>query len=408
MSYLNNIKDTVPDAIFSIREKAAKDKSKNKQDLSIGVYYNKDGKVDVLDIVKKVDKLLANDNNLNYTYSPTNGYPLYNKYTRMLIYGNCKNLDKISIAQTPGGTGGLRVGFEFLRTIVNKNIKVYVSDPTYANHKNIIRSAGFTNNRIKEYPYWDRKKRCYRFNDMVNFLKKIPSGSIVLYQMCGHNPTGTDPSREEWKVIAKITKKKKFIAVFDAAYQGFISGDYVKDAYPLRLFNKFNISLLVGQSYSKNFGLYGERVGSCSIVCRTLKEKHLVDDHLKYIIRPLINSAPIMGARIIHKILSSNIYKKKWNKELHRMAGRLRDVRQKLYNLLDNMDNNVDWSYIKNGHGLYVYTEFPLKLTKELANKYHIYILYSGRINIAAISEKNINYIAESINKAVKKYPNYK
>jgi len=249
--------------------------------LGVGAYRTDEEKPYVFEVVKDIEKELLDEfvsGKLNKEYLPIEGHTGFNEASKKLIFGqNCQNLDSIVTVQSISGTGALRIGGEFLKKFMPEI--VYVPNPTWSNHYSIFENSGL---KTSEYPYFDPKDKGLDFEGMVDYLSKLKEGSIVLLHVAAHNPTGVDPTKENWSQIADLMKSKKLFPFFDTAYQGFASGSLENDAFPIRLFNEKGFQMFVAQSYAKNMGLYGERIGAFHVVCNTPDTANKLLSQLKY------------------------------------------------------------------------------------------------------------------------------
>jgi aspartate aminotransferase len=260
---------------------------------------------------------------------------LFNQSSQKLIFGEDSQAAKdgrIVTVQSLSGTGSLRVGFEFLHEWIPS--KVLVSNPTWANHHNVIKRSGL---QFTEYPYYDPKTNKALIGKFIDTLSQAQPGNIVLLHVCAHNPTGVDPTRDEWKKIAEVMKQKKLFPYFDSAYQGFASGDLIRDAFPVRYFTEQGFDMLVSQSYAKNMGLYGERIGALHIVTADKDTAAKVLSQVKMVIRPNYSSPPLHGARIAERVLSNKENLEAWKAELKAVAERIISMRTALRNKLEEL-----------------------------------------------------------------------
>jgi aspartate aminotransferase len=361
-----------------------KDQDPKKMNLGVGAYRTEEEKPYVFEVVKQVEKELYEDliaGKLNKEYLPIDGHSGFNMCSKKLTFGEkCENLDRIVTVQAISGTGALRVGGEFLRKFIPSVI--HVPKPTWATHHQIFGNAGLT---VAEYTYYNPKGRNFDMNGMMQYLNTLPSGSIILLHASAHNPTGVDPTQDQWRQIAELMKTKKLIPYFDTAYQGFASGDLEKDAFPIRLFNQMGFQMLVSQSYAKNMGLYGERVGALHVVCHNPKTAEKVLSQLKLVIRPMYSNPPQHGALIVHRVLSNPEYYKRWAQELADVSKRIIEVRHLLRKNLEDLKTPGTWEHITDQIGMFSYTGLNEKICETLINKYHVYMLKNGRISLVLI-----------------------
>jgi len=271
---------------------------------------------------------------------------------------------------------------------------VYVPNPTWGNHTVLYKDAGM---EVKTYKYYDEKTCGLDFAGMTSDLKSIPNSSIVLLHACAHNPTGVDPSSEQWKELSAIAKAKGHFLFLDLAYQGFASGDPDKDAFPVRQLVADGHLIGVSQSFAKNFGLYGERIGAVSFVAGDAAEADRIESQLKILVRPMYSNPPIYGARVVAEVLGSPELSALWRTEVKKMADRVIGMRQALVDQLKAHGSKRDWSHITNQIGMFCYTGIKPEQVDALASEHHVYLTRNGRISIAGITPKNVGHLAKSI-----------
>jgi len=315
-AFFEDVEQAPPDAVFGIKNMYSKDTDPNKINLSVGAYRDNQGKPYMLDVVKRAEELLVKDNKRNKEYLSIDGHKEFCEVSQTLIFGNeSKSLreGRVCTAQCLSGTGSLRVGFEFLAQFFPRRTKVYTSNPTWGNQNTVAGKAGF---QFKSYRYWDAKKRGLDFDGMIKDIQNAPSGSIILLHACAHNPTGIDPSPQQWHTIAKVIRERNHFPFFDAAYQGFATGDLHNDARAIRMFEGLGFQMLVAQSYAKNFGLYGERAGCVHVVAPSANSAKALSSHLKLIIRPMYSNPPKHGAEIVTLVLKTPSLFRRWKEEV--------------------------------------------------------------------------------------------
>ena len=299
--------------------------------------------------------------------------------------------------QALSGTGSLRIGFEFINQEMAS--KVWVSNPTWANHHNVVKRAGLT---FEQYPYFDPQTKRIQFDKYIDTLNAASEGNIVLMHACAHNPTGVDPTEDQWKKIAEVMKKKNLIPYFDSAYQGFASGDLHKDAGAIRYFVNQGFNMFVSQSFAKNMGLYGERVGALHVVTPDKENAGRVLSQLKMVIRANYSSPPVHGARLAERVLSSAENFKSWQTELHDVANRIISMRTALRSKLEEIQTPGTWNHITDQIGMFSYTGLNERQVVEgLIKKHHIHLVKNGRISMAGLNTKNVAYVAEAIKDSV-------
>mmetsp|Transcript_36056 Transcript_36056/g.44490 ORF Transcript_36056/g.44490 Transcript_36056/m.44490 type:complete len:426 (+) Transcript_36056:91-1368(+) len=400
----SGVKELPPDAIFFTKARYQADTAPNKVNLGIGAYRDDTGKPKVLPIVRKVEKEMANDPKLNKEYLPIGGDQGFVKLSQELILGkDSKSLKSGFVTGVQGisGTGSLRLLFNFIANNFDKTkIKVLISNPTWGNHKKVIAKAGLS---YDMYSYWDAKKRCLDEAGMLKDLKtKGKPGDVVLLHACAHNPTGVDPTKEQWKKIADLIKECKLIPFFDSAYQGFATGNLDNDAYGVRLFDSMGFSMFIAQSYAKNLGLYCERVGCASIVTCSVTSAKACFTQLNAIIRPMYSNPPAHGARIVKAILGDENNRKQWNKEMAEMSNRIILMRKYLRGKLEELKTPGTWNHITDQIGMFTFSGLTPEQCDVMEKKFHIYLLRNGRISMAGVASNNYEYLAKSIDYCVR------
>lgn len=276
---------------------------------------------------------------------------------------------------------------------------VAIPKPTWGNHKGVLNHIGYTD--LRTYRYLDPKTQSLDINGLLEDLNDTPEKSIVLLHTCAQNPCGVDPSNEEWKLICDVIEKRKLLPVFDTAYQGFVSGDPDVDAWAIRYFDNRGMEMFVCQSFAKIFGLYNERCGALTVVCKSSQIAMNVMSNLKIMARRNYSNPPNHGGRIVATILNNKALYSEWKDQLRGMADRILQCRKLLYNKLVELDTPGDWHHIINQKGMFTFTGLTPKQVAVLKEKYHIYMLASGRINMCPINGKNLNYIAQAFKDVV-------
>ncbi|KAK8463396.1 hypothetical protein SEVIR_1G359000v4 [Setaria viridis] len=330
-------------------------------------------------------------------YLPIEGLAAFNKATAELLLGADNPVIKqglVATLQSLSGTGSLRLAAAFIQRYFPE-AKVLISSPTWGNHKNIFNDA-----RVpwSEYRYYDPKTVGLDFEGMIADIEAAPEGSFVLLHGCAHNPTGIDPTPEQWEKIADVIQEKKHMPFFDVAYQGFASGSLDEDAFSVRLFVKRGMEVFVAQSYSKNLGLYSERIGAINVVCSAPGVADRVKSQLKRLARPMYSNPPIHGARIVANVVGDPTMFGEWKQEMEQMAGRIKNVRQKLYDSLSAKDKSgKDWSFILRQIGMFSYTGLNKAQSDNMTDKWHVYMTKDGRISLAGLSLAKCDYLADAI-----------
>merc|ERR1719401_2542994 len=306
---------------------------------------------------------------------------------------------RIAGMQTLSGTGALRVVAEFIvKCLPRAASEIWVSDPTWPVHNAIFETAGMT---VKSYPYWDAKTKSLNFEGMISALKKAPPGCMILLHACAHNPTGVDPTEEQWNQIADVMQERGLIPLMDSAYHGYASGSLDKDAFAVRLFVQRGFELFMCQSFAKNLGLYGERIGMLHVVCSTAPQAKAVLSQLKLVVRPMYSSPPIHGALLVIRILDNPRRFEAWKRELKAMADRILEVRSLLRRGLEQKGTPGKWAHITDQIGMFSFTGLTPPQCERLMSQHHIYLLKSGRISLAGLNKMNIPYMVDCVNEVV-------
>ncbi|THH16745.1 hypothetical protein EW146_g3945 [Bondarzewia mesenterica] len=402
VSTWSNVPAGPPDPILGVTEAFKADKDSRKINLGVGAYRDGNGKPYVLNAVKKAEDALR-ASNPDKEYLPITGLPEFAKNAAKLAYGvesaPLKD-NSISVTQSISGTGALRIGGAFLARFYPHSKTIYLPVPSWGNHTPIFRDSGL---EVRGYRYFDKSTVGLDFAGLKEDLKNAPEKSIVLLHACAHNPTGVDPTPEQWAEISEIVKEKQLFPFFDMAYQGFASGSTTRDAFAVRHFVSQGHQIALSQSFAKNMGLYGERVGAFSLTTASPEEKARVDSQLKIVIRPMYSNPPMHGAQIANTILSTPQLYSEWESEVKGMADRIISMRGHLYDALTHTHKTPgDWGHIKSQIGMFSFTGLTAAQTKALAEKAHIYMTADGRISMAGLNANNIDYFAESVDRAVK------
>uniref|UniRef100_A0A8C5UW04 Aspartate aminotransferase n=1 Tax=Microcebus murinus TaxID=30608 RepID=A0A8C5UW04_MICMU len=347
-----------PDPILGVTEAFKRDTNSKKMNLGVGAYRDDNGKPYVL--------------------------PSVRKYVTV---------------QTISGTGALRIGASFLQRFFKFSRDVFLPKPSWGNHTPIFRDAGM---QLQGYRYYDPKTCGFDFEGAMEDISKIPEQSVLLLHACAHNPTGVDPRPEQWKEIAAVVKKKNLFAFFDMAYQGFASGDGNKDAWAVRHFIEQGINVCLCQSYAKNMGLYGERVGAFTVICKDVDEAKRVESQLKILIRPMYSNPPLNGARIASTILTTPDLRKQWLQEVKGMADRIIGMRTQLVSNLKKEGSSHNWQHITDQIGMFCFTGLKPEQVERLTKEFSIYMTKDGRISVAGVTSSNVGYLAHAIHQVTK------
>ncbi|KAL1408664.1 aspartate transaminase aat1 [Vanrija albida] len=405
MAAFTNFWSAVPqgpaDPILGVTDAFKRDPSKHKINVGVGAYRDEDGKPWVLDSVRKAEDIL-HEQRSDKEYLPITGLANFLTLAAKLAYGaDSKPLaeNRIAVVQSISGTGALRIGMEFVASFYKGPHTIFLPDPTWGAHPAIAEKAGLA---VKRYRYFDRKNIGLDFIGMKEDLQNADEGSVILLHACAQNPTGVDPTKEQWKELSDLIKAKKHLAFFDMAYQGFASGDVDRDAFALRYFVEQGHQIMLCQSFAKNLGLYGERAGTFSMVTSSVEEKERVLSQLKRVIRPLYSSPPLHPAQLVATILGSPELYTEWLGEVKKMADRIIAMRSTLYDKLVALETPGNWDHIKSQIGMFSFTGLTPEQVDALAKSAHIYMTKDGRISMAGLNEHNIDYFANSVSKAVK------
>lgn len=396
VSRFDGITMAPPDPILGVSEAFRADTHEMKLNLGVGAYRTEELQPYVLNVVKKAENLML-ERGENKEYLPIEGLAAFNKVTAELLFGADNPVIKqqrVATVQGLSGTGSLRLAAALIERYF-PGAKVIISSPTWGNHKNIFNDA-----RVpwSEYRYYDPKTVGLDFDGMISDIKAAPEGSFVLLHGCAHNPTGIDPAPEQWATIADVIQEKKHIPFFDVAYQGFASGSLDGDASSVRLFAARGMELLVAQSYSKNLGLYAERIGAINVLCSSADAATRVKSQLKRLARPMYSNPPIHGARVVANIVGSPALFNEWKEEMEMMAGRIKSVRQKLFDSLSGKDKSgKDWSFILKQIGMFSFTGLNTAQSDNMTNKWHVYMTKDGRISLAGLSSAKCEFLADAI-----------
>lgn len=390
-----------PDEIFNTGIRYRADTDARKVDLGVGAYRTDEGKPLVLNVIRKAEAIIAKETNVNHEYLGIDGDQRFVKVARELMFGaNSPAIkeNRLVTCQSLSGTGALRLAVEFIERFLPKGTKIYWSKPTWGNHLSIFSAAHVP---AAPYRYWDAKGRKLDINGMLEDIRAAPERSVILLHACAHNPTGVDPTREQWKQIAEVIRSRNHLPFFDSAYQGFASGDLENDAWAIRYFVEQGFEMFCAQSFAKNFGLYNERIGTVSVVCSNAEKAKATLSQMKLVIRSNYSNPPAFGARIVGTILTSPELYAEWKQELKGMSGRIQAMRQLLVDELKRLGTPGDWSHITSQIGMFSFTGLTPKQCEAMINKHHIYLLSNGRISMAGINTKNGKYVANAIHDVV-------
>ncbi|XP_037938755.1 aspartate aminotransferase, cytoplasmic-like [Teleopsis dalmanni] len=402
-SVFDVVKPGPPIEVFALNKAFAEDKDPNKANLGVGAYRTNEGKPWVLPVVRATEKKIASDEKINHEYLSVLGNEMFRKAATALLLGdNSKAVQEKRVfgVQTLSGTGALRLGADFLTKIMGRT-DFYCSDPTWENHSKVFLDAGFKN--AHEYRYWDYKKRIIDIDGLLEDLCQAPEGAVIILHACAHNPTGMDPSQEQWKQIADVIEGKNLFPFFDSAYQGFASGDPDNDAWAVRYFVDRGFELVCSQSFAKNFGLYCERIGNLTVVQQSPKTTAAVQSQFTLVVRGAYSNPPAFGSRIVGTVLSDPKLKGEWMESIATMSCRIRQMREALVENLKALNTPGNWDHIVKQIGMFSYTGLNEQQVGTLIKDFHVYLLKTGRVNMCGVNDKNVKHIAKAINAAVSK-----
>ncbi|MBV2234041.1 MAG: aspartate/tyrosine/aromatic aminotransferase [Sterolibacterium sp.] len=382
------------DPILGLNEAFNADTRNNKVNLGVGVFFDDDGKLPLLAAVKAAEqaRLAAMPAR---GYQPIEGLAAYNQAVQKLLFGAETSLlidGRVLTVEALGGTGALKVGADYLKRLL-PDTKVYISDPSWENHRALFESAGFP---VETYPYYDVATRGVNFPAMTARLTALPAGSIIILHACCHNPTGADLTVEQWHKVVEICATRQLVPFLDMAYQGFADG-VEADAIAPRLFADSGLSFFVSSSFSKSFSLYGERVGALSIVTASKDEAVRVLSQVKRVIRTNYSNPPTHGGAIVAAVLADPQLRKQWDDELAGMRERIRAMRGSLVAKLRERGVKQDFSFVTDQRGMFSYTGLNAAQVERLKDEFGIYAVATGRICLAALNTRNIDYVADAI-----------
>ncbi|QVV75237.1 amino acid aminotransferase, partial [Serratia marcescens] len=366
----------------------------NKINLGIGVYKDETGKTPVLTSVKKAEQYLL-ENETTKNYLGIEGIPAFASCTQELLFGKESPIvtaRRARTAQTPGGTGGLRVAADFIANQTSAK-RIWISNPSWPNHKNVFSAVGL---EVLEYAYYDAANHALDFDGLLNSLKQAQAGDVVLFHGCCHNPTGIDPTAEQWAQLAELSVANGWLPLFDFAYQGFANG-LEEDAQGLRIFAAKHQELIVASSYSKNFGLYNERVGACTLVAADAETADRAFSQVKAAIRANYSNPPSHGAAVVATILGNDALRAMWEQELTDMRQRIHRMRQLFVNTLQEKGAQQDFSFIIQQNGMFSFSGLTKEQVLRLREEFGVYAVNSGRVNVAGMTPDNMAPLCEAI-----------
>ncbi len=382
------------DPILGLNEAFNADPRSNKVNLGVGVFFDDNGKIPLLAAVKAAEKSRLEAAPAR-GYQPIEGLAAYNQSVQKLLFGADSALiaeGRVVTVEALGGTGALKVGADYLKRLL-PDTRVYISDPSWENHRALFESAGFP---VETYPYYDPATRGVNFTALKFCLAALPAGSVLVLHACCHNPTGADLSEAQWRELVDLCAARQLVPFIDMAYQGFADGVEADGIAP-RLFAASGLSFFVSSSFSKSFSLYGERVGALSIVTASKDESARVLSQVKRVIRTNYSNPPTHGGAVVAAVLSDPALRKQWDDELAGMRERIRAMRTSLVAKLKERNVKQDFSFVADQRGMFSYTGLTAGQVERLKTEFGIYAVSTGRICLAALNTRNIDYVADSI-----------
>ena len=382
------------DPILGVTEAYHADPNPNKVNLGVGVYTDDEGKVPVLECVRRAEQQIA-AKAMPRNYLPIDGLKAYDRAVQEVLFGidsAALKEGRLVTVQALGGTGGLKLGADLLRRI-DPGAGLWISDPSWENHRAIFEYAGY---RVSTYPYYDPETHGVRFDAMMETLETIPSRSVLLLHACCHNPTGVDLKEAQWERVIDVVKRRALVPFLDIAYQGFADG-LDADAVAVRRFSEACPVVFVSSSFSKSLSLYGERVGALSIVTQDATEVSRVLSQVKRVIRTNYSSPPTYGVQAAATVLTTPELRTLWDQELAQMRDRIKSMRRQLVEKIRSCRADFDFSFVVEQRGMFSYSGLSREQVRRLREEYSIYTIDSGRICVAALSSRNVDYVAKAV-----------
>jgi aromatic-amino-acid transaminase len=393
-SLLSQMPAAPADPILGVTEAYVADRNPKKVNLGVGVYTDDEGKVPLLECVRRVEAERYKSGS-PWTYLPIDGLAAYDQGVQRLLFGELKK--NLVTVQALGGTGGLKIGADLLR-LLSPRATVWISDPSWENHRQLFEAGGFT---VKSYPYYDARTHGLDFAGMKRALEHAAAGDIVVLHACCHNPTGVDLSREQWPEVLATVRARGLVPFLDLAYQGFGEG-IEADGYAARLFAEAMSPVFLSSSFSKSFSLYGERVGAFSLVAASEEEARRALSQLKRIVRTNYSNPPSHGGHLVAAVLNNPELRKLWESELGAMRERIKQMRKALVENIHARVPGSNFRFMLDQRGLFSYSGLTQEQVLRLRSDYSIYAIETGRICVAALNSKNIDYVADAIAKVLR------
>jgi aromatic-amino-acid transaminase len=393
-SLLSRVPMAPGDPILGVTETYVADPNPKKVNLGVGVYYDDAGKVPLLECIRRAEGERAKSGS-PWSYLPIDGLAAYDRAVQRLLFGS--EMKSAVTVQALGGTGGLKIGADFLKQLSPRST-VWISEPSWENHRQLFEAAGFA---VKSYPYYDARTHGLDFAAMRRTLEGLPAGDIVVLHACCHNPTGVDLSREQWPEVLRVVQARGLVPFLDLAYQGFAEG-IDADAYAARLFAGAMSPVFLSSSFSKSFSLYGERVGAFSLVAASEEEAKRALSQLKRIVRTNYSNPPSHGGQLVAAVLGNPELRKLWEGELAGMRERIKLMRKALVEKIQARVPGADFGFVLAQRGLFSYSGLTKEQVLRLRAEFAIYAIESGRICVAALNSRNVDYVADAIAKVIR------
>ncbi|WKY08877.1 hypothetical protein Q1695_001786 [Nippostrongylus brasiliensis] len=405
MSHFEGIPVAPPIEVFFMNKMYMDETDPKKVNLTVGAYRTEEGKPWVLPVVREAEKMIAADDTLNHEYLPVLGLEAFTEAACALVLGENSPAirDKRYFGtQCLSGTGSLRAGAEFCARVL-KYDTVYLSNPTWGNHKLVFNNAGFR--EVRTYTYWDKEHRKVAIEKLLEDLERASPNSVVVLHGCAHNPTGMDPTQDQWRMICDVIKRRELFTFFDIAYQGFASGSPDADAWAIRYFVEQGLEMFVAQSFAKNFGLYNERIGNLCVVVKDPATLPGFKSQMSLVIRANWSNPPAHGARIVHKVLTTPALRKQWDEAIKIMSSRIKEMRAALQSHLEKLQTPGTWNHITQQIGMFSYTGLSANQVDHVVKKHKVFLLKDGRISVCGLTRKNVEHVAKAIDDAVRNVP---
>ncbi|KAM9897735.1 hypothetical protein OXX79_006708 [Metschnikowia pulcherrima] len=408
--FFTEVKELPPDPLFGLKARYSADTRADKVDLGIGAYRDNNGKPWILPAVEKAERKLISSENYNHEYLSISGYePFLVEAAKVILGADSKVIKESRVVsqQSLSGTGALHLAGSFLKQFYAGNPTIYLSKPTWANHNQIFTSLGL---EVATYPYWDAENKKLNIDGFVKAIQSAPKGSIFLLHACAHNPTGLDPTSSEWTQILQAIAENNHLPLFDSAYQGFASGNLDKDAAPIRNALSSGVissPVLICQSFAKNVGMYGERVGALHVVLpeegeTTQALKRAVKSQLNKLTRSEISNPPAYGAKVVATILTDVSLRAQWEQDLVTMSSRIIKMRNELKAKLVALGTPGTWDHITSQSGMFSFTGLSPEMVERLEKVHGVYLVSSGRASVAGLNDGNVDKVAKAFDEVIR------